>query len=246
MAWDVGVMAYGSRVMAINLVSLSLVLCLCGSITLSAHTALAGSQNGPSDSDLDFSLPPVPNQGPAGPNWVGDSWSGCKVYVSDATNQTSLHWEGPCVNGVANGRGKLSYYINGSPTNTYEGTMKNGKLDGHIEARYENGDHYSGLFVNGIMQGKTDNAIRNEQAQARVIAAHNARKSIGDTVCMEGTGNGIFGSYGYRIKGFVENISGNKVQIRVASYAGLSEYNGVDIFNNSIIWDDAQNWAVCQ
>lgn len=109
-------------------------------------------------------------------HWITDS-HGCKVWDSLPSPNESVTWSGPCVDGFASGKGKLSWFINGRLHGTYDGELKEGHYDGRgvqiwpTGARYDgewksdradgqgtyrsaSGEVCSGMWANGCFQGK--------------------------------------------------------------------------------------------
>ena len=108
-------------------------------------------------------------------HWITDT-QGCKVWDSLPTGGEAVNWSGPCVDGYADGKGKLTWYFGGSVHSTYEGEMQGGHYAGHgvqvwpTGARYDGGwkddradgkgtyrsatgEVCSGVWVNGCFQG---------------------------------------------------------------------------------------------
>lgn len=97
---------------------------------------------------------------------------------------------------------------------------------------------------------KEKNRIADEQwaakERARTEALHQAnerKRKIGSRICKEARGD--YGPLVYA--GFVEDLSPEKIQIRVSTafYKG-SPSNSPGGFRESIIWDYPRNWTVCE
>lgn len=76
-------------------------------------------------------------------HWITDS-HGCKVWDSLPSPNESVTWTGPCVDGYADGKGRLSWFVNGRPYGTYEGELKGGHYDGHGMQIWPTGSRYDG------------------------------------------------------------------------------------------------------
>lgn len=87
-------------------------------------------------------------------NWMIDK-NGCKFYSPDAYKRESVLWTGDCVDSLANGKGKLIYYLFGFKTKKiFDGTLINGKPEGYgkfvlyngtiLQGRFKDGDFYEG------------------------------------------------------------------------------------------------------
>jgi S1-C subfamily serine protease/antitoxin component YwqK of YwqJK toxin-antitoxin module len=62
--------------------------------------------------------------------WVVCNNQGCKLLDPYYSDGVTMKWEGSCVNGKANGHGKLTKYKDGKYESTYEGEFKNGIREG--------------------------------------------------------------------------------------------------------------------
>jgi Uncharacterized protein conserved in bacteria len=96
----------------------------------------------------------------AAETWVTDIKSGCKIgYVSiSSSTLVSANWNGPIVDGKAQGRGTFTFVIHGqdgtNPVAEGEGEMQAGLLDGKVILRWSNGDSYEGTCKKGLWNGK--------------------------------------------------------------------------------------------
>ncbi len=109
--------------------------------------------------------------------WVVCNNQGCKLLDPYFSDGVTMKWEGSCVNGKANGYGKLTKYKDGEYESTYEGEFQNGIRDGkgkftHIDKTVavgnfkdgqltgygtrtsEDGTKYEGEFINYRQHGK--------------------------------------------------------------------------------------------
>ena len=78
-------------------------------------------------------------------HWITDS-HGCKVWDSLPSANESVSWSGPCVDGYAEGKGTLSWFISGQPYGTYEGELKGGHYDGEGTQIWRTGARYTGKW----------------------------------------------------------------------------------------------------
>ena len=86
--------------------------------------------------------------------WVLSNKQGCKVLDPYFSEGVTMDWEGSCVDGKANGIGKLTKFIDGELESTYEGEYKNGVKVGQGIITYADGTVQTGKFVNGQMMGE--------------------------------------------------------------------------------------------
>lgn len=71
------------------------------------------------------------------------------------------------------------------------------------------------------------------------------RKRVGDQVCRPG--RVAFGLIGMTISAYVERVDRDRVQLRIGSTEGQSiYYNGVNLRNGVLIWDDYYEWKRCR
>lgn len=102
-----------------------------------------------------------------------------------------------------------------------------------------------------------EKARKEEEAERRAIAkakeaklkriskSLNSRKEIGDFVCLAGKRGFFFLTYDVMLKGYVERSSRNKIQIRITDHGQNSNYNGVTLYRDTIIWDEYDSWYDC-
>ncbi|MFY9696436.1 MAG: hypothetical protein WA776_18320 [Xanthobacteraceae bacterium] len=76
-------------------------------------------------------------------HWITDA-HGCKVWDSSPSAGESVTWSGPCVDGYAQGKGTLAWFVNGKPYGTYEGELKGGHYDGEGTQIWPSGARYDG------------------------------------------------------------------------------------------------------
>ncbi|WP_082221468.1 MORN repeat-containing protein [Herbaspirillum chlorophenolicum] len=95
--------------------------------------------------------PSAPPPGP--PDWTLSS-GGCKVWNNGPRPTDSVTWDGECVNGMAEGKGTVTWFNNGVYSQRFVGVMKEGKRSGTGDYYWANGDHYSGQFSNDDRTGK--------------------------------------------------------------------------------------------
>lgn len=65
------------------------------------------------------------------PDWKIDSRTGCKVWNLCPQHNETVTWSGACVDGIANGAGTSVWHRDGKQTESYEGSLRAGKSDGH-------------------------------------------------------------------------------------------------------------------
>jgi hypothetical protein len=85
--------------------------------------------------------------------FIGDQ-NGCKVANPNPKPDESVQWNGPCLDGYADGKGKLQWYLKGVPSTRYEGTLRSGLLSGQGKLTMPDGASYDGQWLAGKQEGK--------------------------------------------------------------------------------------------
>jgi len=85
--------------------------------------------------------------------WVVCNNQGCKLLDPYFSDGVTMKWEGSCVNGKANGFGKLTKYKNGEYESTYDGEFQNGIREGKGKFAHKDGSIATGQFINGQLMG---------------------------------------------------------------------------------------------
>jgi len=88
------------------------------------------------------------------PGWTADNATGCKVWNNRPRPNETVSYSGPCLNGMASGKGVAQWIENGKPTDRAEVSFKNGKMEGTGTYSWPNGQTYSGTFKNNYLHGK--------------------------------------------------------------------------------------------
>jgi hypothetical protein len=78
---------------------------------------------------------------------------GCKVWNKLPAPNESVVWEGRCVNGFVEGKGKLTWIDIANPPEVHEGVWVAGKLTGFAVSTFPGGDRYLGGYVDGEREG---------------------------------------------------------------------------------------------
>ncbi|NPA73513.1 MAG: hypothetical protein GXO12_02265 [Epsilonproteobacteria bacterium] len=97
-----------------------------------------------------------------------------------------------------------------------------------------------------IKRAKEAKAARlaEQRRQERLRRAYLARKRVGDKVCKDGR---VALFLNITMKGYVERVRGNSIQIRIADTEGTTPYyNGVRLYPDKVIWDNYTEWRKCR
>jgi hypothetical protein len=79
---------------------------------------------------------------------------GCKVSNPSPKPDESVEWSGKCLDGYADGKGLLQWYVNGAASTRYEGTLHGGLLSGRGKLTMPDGATYDGQWLAGKQEGK--------------------------------------------------------------------------------------------
>ena len=216
-------------------------------ICLNASVALAGNWITDSNGGKIWNPNPVSGE--------SITWSGAYDSNGRATGWGVLQWyrngipgeqyEGEMQDGQPNGTGK-EVYTNGD---YYEGEFKNYLHNGTGKRVYADGGTFDGTWVDGkrtygvitMPNGEfySGEFSYNDAAYPWLIRSP-IPKEIGDFVRRSYHLSGLFGGT-FTAEGYVEDVSGNKIKIRITSnsdfYAGDTH-----LCWNAVIWDDYNDW----
>ncbi len=88
------------------------------------------------------------------PGWLTNSDGSCKFYTLKNSEHRSFNWSGGCVEGMIDGEGKLSVFEGKRKLYDYEGSVREGRLNGRGTVRWAfDGDIYEGQFVDNDLYG---------------------------------------------------------------------------------------------
>lgn len=82
-----------------------------------------------------------------------DTANGCRVHNPNPRPGETVTWSGRCPDGVAQGPGTLTWYLDGVPNGRFEGNLVRGRVSGQGTAHYPSGSRYSGGFREGVPDG---------------------------------------------------------------------------------------------
>jgi hypothetical protein len=80
------------------------------------------------------------------PHWIQDAANLCWAANPDPQPGENIIWNGECKDGLLDGQGILSWYVNGRLAARDSGTFKNGELSGHGRINFQNGVTFEGEF----------------------------------------------------------------------------------------------------
>jgi S1-C subfamily serine protease/antitoxin component YwqK of YwqJK toxin-antitoxin module len=151
--------------------------------------------------------------------WVTCKTSGCKILDPYYKDGVTLKWEGSCLDGKADGYGKLIKYQDGEYESTYEGEYNNGLREGKGKFTHKDGTVREGIFINGQMCGKG------------IMTLTNGQKYIGDFLNYRAHGDGIiYFPNGAKFEGFC--VSDRMYTGKFTNFDGnvtfIQEYNPVE------------------
>ena len=77
--------------------------------------------------------------------WSADAKNGCRIWDPHPQPQQSITWSGQCVNGFAEGRGRLQWFKDGVLFETDEGAWYQGRQMGNGSQIWPLGNYQGGL-----------------------------------------------------------------------------------------------------
>ena len=86
-------------------------------------------------------------------SWAADPRTGCRVSSETRPTGEVPIWEGACVDGVAQGTGRLAWIVRNRPVFIYEGTLERGRMHGDGAYELPNGQRYEGQFADDLPSG---------------------------------------------------------------------------------------------
>jgi hypothetical protein len=91
------------------------------------------------------------------PKWIDTDRADCQTWDPYPQRNETVTWTGDCRSGKAEGKGKLTWHYNdparGELTETSEGTLVAGKLDGQGTSIMPSGNRYEGMYRAGMRNG---------------------------------------------------------------------------------------------
>ena len=84
--------------------------------------------------------------------YIIDNTKGCKVRTS--MPKLTASWSGDCVGGIANGNGIIRFYKDQKLFLTYDGALKDGKINGKGTLTWPDGTKYVGELKDGAPDGE--------------------------------------------------------------------------------------------
>src|SRR5437868_5913983 len=112
--------------------------------------------------------------------------SDCRVVNSNPQPNERVEWSGACKDGFAHGSGVLEWYVGGTLSSRYRGTLVNGSGDGVGELDFLlTNNRYEGEFREGRLHGTGQHTLPN----GRVIAGRFERGEVVGEVTVTGPGS---------------------------------------------------------
>lgn len=119
---------------------------------------------------------PVVAQQQVPARWTADAKTGCKVWNPNPQPRETVHWDGPCKGGIANGPGVAEWKQDGKVLGRTEAEHRNGRPEGRGLSFDREGNRTEGEFVGGQLNGRGITTLANG---ARVTANYVAGKMQG-------------------------------------------------------------------
>src|ERR1700753_4468041 len=89
------------------------------------------------------------------PRRLYDRQTDCAVYAAATFDADKASWDGPCVRGLASGRGTATFTGKSGQSETVSAEFLDGQaVDGKAELSWSDGEHYSGNASDGKPNGQ--------------------------------------------------------------------------------------------
>ncbi|RCH54189.1 hypothetical protein DJ568_12860 [Mucilaginibacter hurinus] len=85
--------------------------------------------------------------------YTNDVRTGCKLWTDNFSENETMNWAGPCLNGYANGNGSITWHQNNKKIAVYRGNVRAGKINGAGKLIIYGYAIFKGNFVNGALNG---------------------------------------------------------------------------------------------
>jgi len=153
--------------------------------------------------------------------WLEDTLAGCKLWVRNIEPGDAVAWNGPCKDGLAEGRGTYQFSLNGKPTWKGEAEFKQGKREGQGSAQNADGTRLEGTYKDGVLNGRV---IETDGAGGRYVGTYR-----------NGERNGT-GRYTYKNGDYYEGEFGNGAPHGKGTFHGHNQIGGVSVYAGT--WRD--------
>lgn len=185
------------------------------------------------------------------------------VYKKDISWKPDQKWIYPSNDHSITGEGTIWFNPYGSILDDayIKGEFKNGKLISKANLKISGSKCVkSGFFGCKESRGTSDSMVVTAQNLASSISSlsstvenrvydkvhggYTKKKSVGEKVCM--SGRIALGLIGVKVSAYVESVSGDRIQLRIADTEGQNpHYKDTTLRQGTIIWDDYYNWEPC-
>ena len=153
--------------------------------------------------------------------WLEDTLAGCKLWVRNLEPGDAVVWNGPCKDGLAEGRGTYQFTLNDTPTWKGEAEFKQGKREGQGSAQNADGTKLEGTYKDGVLNGRV---IETDGARGRYVGTYR-----------NGERNGT-GRYTYRNGDYCEGEFRNGAPHGKGTFHGHNQIGGVSVYTG--VWRD--------
>ncbi len=153
--------------------------------------------------------------------WLEDTLAGCKLWVRNLEPDDAVVWNGPCKDGMAEGRATYQFTLAGKPTWKGEAEFKQGKREGQGSALNADGTKLEGTYKNGVLNGRV---IETDSTGGRYVGTYR-----------DGERNGA-GRYTYRNGDYYEGEFRKGLPSGKGTFQGRNQIGALSVYTG--VWRD--------
>lgn len=173
-------------------------------------------------------------------SYRGDFLAGKKHGKGVKVMPNGDRYTGDFVDDYRDGRG---VYVWGDKTpwagDRYEGEYRRDQRNGWGVYLWNSGDRYEGPWENDLRMGPSVMELRRQQTAEAVARSVKA----GAMVCAEEKWDTVNTQ---RIRGMVQSVADNKVQVRITEVeGGMANHQGATLTAGALLVDDVAHWQLC-
>ncbi|MFZ6770469.1 hypothetical protein ACO0LM_25720 [Undibacterium sp. Di26W] len=119
-------------------------------------------------------------------DWISDQDNNCKIWNDNPLPGETIRWSGKCLNGKAEGKGIVTWYVYAVLRSEHEGIYREGKTNGQGISTWPGGHRYVGAYRDGKRNGF------GEMTTSKSGYVANERSNLGKWVGDQFVERGIF------------------------------------------------------
>jgi hypothetical protein len=124
--------------------------------------------------------------------WIADPRTGCKLWMPAPKPEHTIHWNGPCKNGLVEGTSIVFFSFKGKGVAKYVGSVVAGRFEGRGIYYVDDSFHYDGDWRAGA---KTGQGVQEWKDGRRYEGGWKENKASGSGVFIDARGNTWAGTW---------------------------------------------------